>query len=200
MQKGILNIMDNTRYIFSSTAEELQKNIHRLKSTAMRQFGLGTSDLACMIELKHTPQGLTSTELSRVCHVDKALISRTVKKLISMNLLVYETPRIVRNEESDPDTAETDGNAENPKKPVRRGAYRIRLQLTEAGEKMADRICNIASEAAAYATQTISDCEMERFNATLSEINERFKQYMKDIFHQEPNEELLGWSGKDSDL
>ena len=68
--------------IFSSTIEEIQKNIQRLKTQSMRQAGLGISDMSCLMMLKKHPEGLSSTELSRHCHLDKALISRTVQKLL----------------------------------------------------------------------------------------------------------------------
>jgi DNA-binding MarR family transcriptional regulator len=156
----------NNFYIFSSAAEELQRNIQRLKSKSMKLYGLGSSDMACIMTLKQNPDGLTSTELSRECHVDKALVSRTVKKLLEMNIIAYETPRLPKF------------SAEDKKKGIlRRGAYRIRLKLTEQGNDMVDNLYDIAAKAAAYATDDIDAAEMNKFIQTLTAINERFRNY-----------------------
>ena len=164
-ERSIWYVMDNF-FIFSSAAEELQRNIQRLKSKSMKLFGLGSSDLACMMTLKQKPEGLTSTELSRECRVDKALVSRTVKKLLEMKIIAYETPRLPKS------------SAEDVKKGIlRRGAYRIRLRLTERGDNMVKSLYNIAGKAAAYATDDIDAAEMNKFIQTLITINERFRHY-----------------------
>ena len=165
----------------SITVEELQKSILRLRSKAMKRHGLGVSDMSCLMMLKQSPAGLTSTELSRQCHVDKALISRTVKKLTERGIIAYVTPRITAAT-----AAEEDG--EHPVQ--RRGAYRIRLRLTELGEKMVQELYDVAGAASAYASQDISDTEMYSFMCTLQKVNVRFKEYVEAHIggNQEPDE------------
>ncbi|MBQ7337557.1 MAG: MarR family transcriptional regulator [Clostridia bacterium] len=159
---------------FSTTMEELHKNVYRLRSKAMKHFGLGISDLTCLMMLKKNPEGLTSTELSRECRIDKALISRTVRKLTEMGVIAYAHPRL-------PETTEKDSEQSNI---IRRGAYRVRLKLTEAGVKMSDDLFKVAGNAASYSMQGMDDAEIAAFMCTLEKINEKFKEYMAGLEEQ----------------
>ena len=153
---------------FSSSVEELQKNIHYVKSQAMKAYGLGTSDLNCLMMLKKFPEGLTSTELSNACRVDKALISRTVKKLIGEDVIIYAQPRLPA-----PTVPE-----DTPLKTVRRGAYRVRLILTEKGEQMAKELCTVANKAITSVMQGIDSDELMSFFNTLEKVSKRFSDYV----------------------
>ena len=158
--------MDNI-IAFSAAIEELQRNIHRLKGKAMRTFGLGISDLNCLITLKRNPDGLTSTELSRHCRLDKALISRTVRKLIEKGAIAYEQPRFVEVE--DP---KSEGGV------IRRGAYRIRLRLTKLGEEMTQELYHVAADAATFAIHSIDPGEVALFLSTLEKVGANFQEYV----------------------
>lgn len=159
----------NNICVFSSSVEELQKNIHYVKSQAMKVYGLGTSDLNCLIMLKKFPEGLTSTELSNACRVDKALISRTVKKLIEEEIIVYAQPRIPAPTASEESSLKTN----------RRGAYRIRLILTPKGEQMAKELYNIANKAITAVMEEIDPDELEAFFTTLEKVSKKFNRYVE---------------------
>ena len=152
--------------IFSSTIEEIQKNIQRLKTQSMRKAGLGISDMSCLMMLKKHPEGLSSTELSRHCRLDKALISRTVQKLLKKELIAYDYPRLPAIREPDPEGV------------VRRGAYRVPLHLTEEGERLTRELYDVASAAAAYITDHIDSQEMTDFYRTLDKVSQNLKDYM----------------------
>ena len=155
--------------IFSSTIEEIQKNIQRLKTKSMRNAGLGISDMNCLMMLKKHTEGLSSTELSRNCHLDKALISRTVQKLLKKELIAYDYPRLPLNADPVEDGV------------VRRGAYRVPLHLTEEGEKLTRELYDIAGGAAKYIADHIDEAEMGAFYNTLEKISQNLKEYMVGI-------------------
>jgi DNA-binding MarR family transcriptional regulator len=157
--------MDNA-IIFSSTIEEIQKNIQRLKTQSMRRAGLGISDMSCLMMLKKHPEGLSSTELSRHCHLDKALISRTVQKLIKKEVIAYDYPRLPAIREPDPEGV------------VRRGAYRVPLHLTEEGAKLTDELYGVAAAAATYIAEHIDEQDMAVFYRTLDKVSQNLKDFL----------------------
>lgn len=158
--------MDNA-IVFSSTIEEIQRNIQRLKTRSMRAVGLGLSDMNCLMMLKKHPEGLNSTELSRHCHLDKALISRTVQKLLKKGIVDYEHPRLPA------DLAPVEEGV------VRRGAYRVPLRLTDEGQQLAQSLYGVAGEAASYVAQDISAEEMSIFFRTLEKVGSNLKEFLQ---------------------
>lgn len=159
--------MDNMM-VFSTVFEEIQKNILHLRSQAMKRFGLGISDMACLMTIRNSG-GMTSTELSRACKVDKALISRSVNKLLEQNVIAYERPRMPISEAA----------ARTQIKTQRRGAYRVKLILTEYGKQITRCFFDVSMLAANRATAGITEEEMAAFLETLQRINENFRAYME---------------------
>lgn len=166
-EKENWNIMDHARF-FSTSLEELQKNIHHLKAQAMRAYGLGASDLNCLMMLKKYPDGLTSTELSSECRVDKALISRTVKKLIGEKIIVYAHPRL---------PAPTVPSDSEPKT-GRRGAYRVRLILTEKGEQVAQALYDVTKKAISSVMEGLNEADLTVFLSVLENLSQKLSDYM----------------------
>lgn len=160
--------MDNMT-IFSATVEEMQKSIRRLKSRTMKQLGIGTSDLSCLMVLAKNPGGLTSTELSRVCDVDKALISRSVKKLQAMDLITYIRPRI-------PTTL---AECEDPAI-VRRGSYRVQLILTPHGAEVMELLYGVTKAASAAALADLEEPRRQMFLEALIHVNERLGGFVRE--------------------
>jgi DNA-binding MarR family transcriptional regulator len=81
--------MSTERFIsFFQTQERIMKNIKRIASPVMQQYGLRGVHTACFLALRSNPNGLTVTEISKECFMDKALASRLVKELISGDYIV----------------------------------------------------------------------------------------------------------------
>lgn len=57
------------------------KYIQKIKSAQMTELGLKGTHVMCLFYLHHSPQGLTSAQLCRLCAEDKAAISRTLGEL-----------------------------------------------------------------------------------------------------------------------
>ena len=147
----------------STTIEEIQKSIQKIKGGCLRERGLRCADLMCLWVLGKHPDGLTATELSHECRLDKALISRAVKKLASIGAVFYDKP------------AEREGGGQSH----RRRNYRIRLKLTREGGDMSKQLVGVAEDAAATARCGMDSREMEQLCMTLSKLNENLKEYLQ---------------------
>lgn len=110
---------------FTITIMTLNRQVQKIKDQEMARFGLKGSHVMPIYFLGQNEDGLTAAELSRLCHEDKAAISRTLGKL--------ETADVV---------------APVPSTPGRRD-YRVRRYLTEHGKdiflQMTSRISNAVS-------------------------------------------------------
>jgi len=68
---------------FFQTQERILKNIKRIASPVMQSYGLRSVHTACFLAMRNKPDGLTVTEISKECFMDKALASRIVKELVA---------------------------------------------------------------------------------------------------------------------
>ena len=73
---------------FFQTQERIMKNIKRIASPVMQLYGLRGVHTACFLALRNNPDGLTVTEISKECFMDKALSSRIVKELAAGDYIV----------------------------------------------------------------------------------------------------------------
>ncbi len=81
--------MSTERFMtFYQTNERILKNIKRIASPVMQSYGLRSVHTACFLALRNNPEGLTVTEISKECFMDKALSSRIVKELVSGDYIV----------------------------------------------------------------------------------------------------------------
>lgn len=67
---------------FFQTFDRILKNIKRIAAPVMRSYGLRSVHTACILALSRQPDGMTVTELSRECMIDKAMSSRIIKELL----------------------------------------------------------------------------------------------------------------------
>lgn len=76
--------MDANRFlIFYYSLNRIVKDIKRLEMSHMREYGLRSVHMGCMLSINSNEKGMSITELARACRKDKALISRTVKELLA---------------------------------------------------------------------------------------------------------------------
>ncbi len=62
----------------------------------MRDFGLRSVHVSCLLRLLDAPDGLSATELSALCGVDRAQISRVTADLASRGLVCETAPGMKR--------------------------------------------------------------------------------------------------------
>lgn len=73
--------MDNFD-VLAVSFESINKCVNRIKSSKISKYGLRPSHFDCMVHIDLSEDGLTSTEISKECKVDKAFVSRTTADLM----------------------------------------------------------------------------------------------------------------------
>ena len=81
--------MESERFVpFVLYTERIAKNIKRLADKKMEPYGLRSAHIMCILQLAKSENGLSSAQLSKVCGVDKAFISRITAELMEKNYIV----------------------------------------------------------------------------------------------------------------
>lgn len=115
--------MDINRFLtFYQSFDQIIKHIKRLEMSYMREYGLRSVHMGCILRIKESESGMTVTELAKATRTDKALISRNLKELIEDGFVTTKT----KGEDN---------------------AYKKRYYLTEKSEKIAT---DINGDIAAY--------------------------------------------------
>ncbi len=139
--------MSTERFItFFQTQERILKNIKRIASPVMQAYGLRGVHTACFLALRHCPDGLTVTELSRECFMDKALSSRIVKELVAGDYIA-----------ATPDSGEKN--------------YNKRYILTPKSRKIMLELNCMIAEYVSEAGQNISQDDIDTFYRVLAELD-----------------------------
>lgn len=138
----------NARFIeFLKAVSSIEHSIARIKRMEMKAYGLRGADTMVLLEISYHEEGVTAADLSRLCDLDKAAVSRVVRALQEKQFAASD---------------------------VRSGRkYAAKIRLTEKGrqatEKMEERIDRLVSEASA----DITSSERIRFYEILNEIADR---------------------------
>ena len=133
------------------------KYIQRIKSMEMTELGLKGTHVMCLFHLHRHEEGLTAAQLCQLCGEDKAAISRTLSELEGKGYL---------------HTQATAGRK-----------YRATLQLTEAGELVADHIDTLIEGWVGIGGDGLGEAEREEFYRILEHIAGNLKH------HYENNQE-----------
>ena len=133
--------------IFSSSVLQVAKTVQSIKSRKMAEYDLKGTNVLCLCEVYDSgEEGLTATELSRCCGIDKAQVSRCMKELIDL-ALIYRNDR--------------DGHR-----------YKQKYLLTEKGREVAKDLVGVANRVQATLRQGISAEELDQFYRILSTMCE----------------------------
>ena len=136
----------NDRFMrFSIAMETISKNVQRYKNEQLSPFGLKSMHLMFLYCLGQAENGLTATELSKSCGVDKAFISRMAADLRSMGYI-----------------GSVDQDA---------GHYKKRLELTERGWEIIADINDRINLAVEKVSADVSREHLEIFYAVLEQMN-----------------------------
>ena len=127
--KGEIGTDIHTRFeSFVSAVMRAYRCVQKLKSAQSKAMGLRSNHIMCLYFLgKHT-EGVTAAELCKLCHEDKAAISRTIFDMTQKGLVLP---------------------AEEPSKKK----YRTTIKLTESGEAQSERLQRIIE----HVVRTVSD-------------------------------------------
>ena len=161
--------MKQTGFIFFSMhLGTAQKSLQKLKNKNMEPYGLGSAHTVCLCLLFEYPEGITKTEMTRLCGVDKAQISRVISEL----------------EEKHYVTTQKNGSH-----------YRQKYKLTEEGCEAAREIQSIIERINHFVSGEIPKEELLAFYATFSKICDNLKraesQFLTETQNQEERREIL---------
>lgn len=137
---------------FSNALTSLQKNLERAKSDRARPLNLKNGEVLVMYLCYDNPEGLSAEQLSRVCMLDRSLISRSLRSLLAKKLITC--PRIVEGKRR----------------------YGSKLVLTEEGRRIGQLVKQHVHEVTAFLTAEIPNEDMERIYTTLDKLCERFEE------------------------
>lgn len=130
---------------FMVTMNQVNRSIQMIKSREMEAYGLKSTHVMCLYQLKQHPEGLTATELVRLCGEDKAAISRSLSKIEENGLITF---------------TDVEG----------RKRYRTIITLTEEGSKVCDQINQKIDELLQLYSKGITDEERAIFYRVFSVI------------------------------
>ncbi len=129
---------------FSFAIDQIAKSLQRIKNEKLAQFGLRSMHLMCLFQLDKNPEGLTGTELSQRCLVDKAFISRVTGELCQAQYVSYS------NKEG--------------------SHYNNKFILTEAGQHVMVQVRAILENAVEQVTAGISEEQLFQFYQILEQL------------------------------
>lgn len=144
--------MDINRFIaFSQRLDRIVKNIKRKEMAFMREYGLRSVHISCLLCMDMHKNGVTVTELSRECDTDKALISRTVKELCKNDFIL----------------SEQDENDKN---------YNKKYFLSEKSVSLLSKLKSVISEYIEQASGSIGQEDMKTFYRVLGELEQNIER------------------------
>ena len=135
---------------FFLTFERILKNIKRIASPVMQSYGLRTLHLSSVLALGRSEEGLSVSELSRECIIDKALSSRILKEL---------------NEKGFAEPSGAPGTKNYNKR------YVLTPKCREVISDLSVKICDYMKQA----DQSVSDKELSAFYLILSRLDQNIE-------------------------
>lgn len=136
--------MERDRFLqFSSLLNDAQKSILRIKHKKMEHYGLGSAHVLCICLLEEHPKGLTKTELTKRCGVDKAQITRVISDILEKEYVSVSNPE---------------------------SSYRQKYLLTEKGSSIAAEIRKTILDINMFVSENIPQKDIDIFYATFNTI------------------------------
>ena len=125
-------------YEFTGLVSSSYKQLRRAQEKYTKEFGLRSVHVSCLLRLLDAPEGLSATELSARCGVDRAQISRVTAELEHWGLICETDPGVKRR-------------------------YRGSLILTERGRAEAEELSGIVVEKLAAVSSSLDQAKVATF-------------------------------------
>lgn len=75
---------------FNKNISAAYKYLIKIKSYGIKEFGLKGSHVMCLFYISEADNGLTATELCRLCNEDKAAVSKSLSSLLESGYVQHE--------------------------------------------------------------------------------------------------------------
>ncbi len=147
---------------FTKNISLAYKYLIKIKSYGIKEFGLKGSNFMCLFYIGESENGLTATELCKLCCEDKAAISKALSALYESGYVRLEN--------------------EDAKK------YRSTYFLTDSGKEVLDRLKSKIVSAMAYGGEGLSDSDREVFYKSLNTIVKNLETVSR-MFCEDKDEE-----------
>ena len=134
---------------FQNLIYNASKSLLHIKTVGMEEYGLASAHASCLWSLHGRDDGMTRTELARVCAVDKAQISRVICELSEMGYVLEAS---------------------------KGKGYRKKILLTDQGRQVAKSVDQKVQRVLAFIDQAISEERISDMYETLAMICECFKR------------------------
>ncbi len=145
----------NERYDrFTALVAAISQDIQKIKMLEMQKFGLKSGHVSCLHRLYGTPEGLTPGQLTELCDIDKAAVSRYLTDLSDKGLI----------------TRVNDGNRK----------YNRRWSLTEQGQQIAAETDMRINTAVGYVGSFLTDRERGMLYEWLDRISRNLDRYIEE--------------------
>lgn len=140
--------MENRFENFTYLIMKLSKQIQRIKTMEVDEYGLKSIHVMCLFHLNNSTSGITANKLVALTLEDKGAISRALTYLKNENIVAYEHKK-----------------------------YNSLIVLTEKGKNLASIISKKADNAIAYIGHGISEEERKNLYKSLSIIDKEMNDY-----------------------
>ena len=134
--------------IFSTSVLRLVRSVQTLKARKMAEYGLKGTNAVCLCRVLESEGGLTATELSLTCELDKAQISRSMAELMEKGFIEKECDSERR--------------------------YKQRYMLTPTGRNAALDIRHTIAEIEQSVSRNIPPSSLDHFYHTLYKLCDNF--------------------------
>lgn len=138
--------------LFAVSLEKINKSINKIKNLKIAEYGIKSAHFNCMMHIDLADEGLTTTEISKDCGVDKAFVSRTTADLVKFGL-------IQKNKKYE------DGRK-----------YKIKYILTEKGKNVIKETKDLIEKNLFELCGKISEHDMKSFVRVVLSINEKISK------------------------
>ena len=145
----MIELIERFEY-FTTLVTKTYKCIQKIKLAEAERLGLKANYVMYMYYLGKSNEGLTHTELSKLCIEDKAAVSRTVLDLTKKGFVK---------------PVQTDSTRK----------YRTKLMLTEEGKNINNKINEAIAIAVNKASKDLNDSERENFYRVLFNITDNLE-------------------------
>lgn len=136
---------------FSTLVERISKNMKKIKDSVMEEFGLRSSHVMILFNLRQHNGGLTLTEIAKACGVNKAFVSRVAAELLSGAYIEH--------------SSETDRQ------------YKKKYVLTKKGVLITDRIDEKIGSVLRNVDKDITPEKLAVFNEVLALLDRNIKEF-----------------------
>ena len=142
--------MDKRFRIFTVLITRLSRDIRKIKTGEMQEYGLGNAHVSCLYYL-YTERNLTAKEIMDICLEDKASLSRAIAHLEANGFITCDS--------------------------VLKKRYNSSFRLTEKGEFVARSIAEKIDNILGYASMGLSDKNRECMYEGLQLISDNLDKF-----------------------